>query len=182
MTSFNLFHWLIAEYEEKCHPSSPSRARNSSNPNVRCTNQVFTSRMTHKPPTIFLKPGAVRLYKSLRGGCFPPSTDEFTEHVSLLGASWGYAPGLNEYGFATVLLSSAGTSSNIVSKDEIVPPETPPLCLCAEILDRIPTKPVPGLFAVMYRFRVLFASHAERSEGRESYPHDGTMMAPVCVA
>lgn len=56
-----------------------------------------------------------------------------------------------------------------------VPPDKPLLNLNA-VVD------VPALRGVCKDLRVLFERYAERSEGTESNPHEGTIMEPVLVA
>jgi len=70
---------------------------------------------------------------------------------------------------------SLGTSSKNVIVVLIVPPDIPPLALCA-VTDE-PTFSGEGI-----DLRVLFERYAQTSEGIESYPQEGMMIAPDLFA
>lgn len=68
-----------------------------------------------------------------------------------------------------------GTSSSNVIMELTVPPDIPPINLCA--VTDAPTFRGEGI-----DLRVLFERYALTSEGIESNPHEGMMIAPDLLA
>lgn len=83
------------------------------------------------------------------------------------------ALGLKEYALLDISLTFFGTSSINAITVANDPPATPPFIFTAVTLSSIsasgPTR----------AFRVLLARKTMASDGTESNPHEGTMMAPV---
>jgi len=85
-------------------------------------------------------------------------------------------PGLVAYGAMDALILSAGTSSAEERAVANVPPDIPPFSLMPVIDCSINASgPASALIVLQER-------NADTSEGKESNPHAGMMIAPVFVA
>lgn len=127
-------------------------------PQVRWTIALFAPAIIHKPPITGGEENG-KEYKSRLGGCGTP--------VKLVDS---------DQSLRLIASLSWGTSSKDVNSVDHVPPESAPLTLKAEIdLSMLASGPAKA-------FNVLLARYTMMSEGTESKPDAGIMIACVLDA
>jgi hypothetical protein len=85
--------------------------------------------------------------------------------------------GLSEYGVVEAASSDRETSSKVRIAVARVPPDMPPPLILMAVTELSTDASGPRA-----DFTVAFERNAEISEGIESKPHEGMMIAPVLVA